>query len=246
MLEYLTDHEILSVDKAMELFEASPATVRRDFNELAGAGSVKKIHGGIIRTQERDTLLPFCLREQWYSEEKRMLAEKTMRLIHPGEILFVDGGTTTSHLGMFLPETGNTVITNSLPLCEILTQRFRNKGTSEVLLTGGRLHMTSGLLLGSGAEESLRQYHAETTVLSVRGLDSRALYNDTEIITGVEKAMIARSDRLIVIADHSKIGRRAMAQICTIHKVTYLVTTETTENEAVLAQIRKTGINVIS
>ena len=246
MLEYLTDHEMLTTDTATALFSASPATVRRDFTILARNGSVRKLHGGIIRVQERDSLLPFCLRARWYSEEKRMLAEKTMELLHPGETLFLDGGTTTSHLGMFLPATGYTVITNSLPLCEILSQRFPNQGTSGLLLTGGRLHMTSGLLLGSSAEESLRQYRADTTILSVRGLDTRALYNDTETIAGVEKAMIARSDRLIVIADHSKIGKRAMAQICPVQRAAYLITTETPENTEVLERIRKTGVRVIT
>ncbi len=246
MLEYLTDHEMLSVNDATVLLSASPATVRRDFSVLARNGSVKKLHGGIIPAQERDSLLPFCLRARWYSEEKRKLAEKTVALLHPGETLFIDGGTTTSHLGMFLPETGYTVITNSLPLCEILTQRFPNKGSSGVLLTGGRLHMASGLLLGSSAEESLRQYHAETTIFSVRGLDARTIYNDTETIAGIEKTMIARSDRLIVIADHSKIGKRAMAQICSIRKAAYLVTTETPENRDILEQIRDTGVQVIA
>lgn len=245
ILEYLSDHEMLTVEDAVELLQASPATIRRDFCELAKARSVKKIHGGVVRAGKRDFLLPFCLREQWFFEEKKRLAEKAMQLIRPGETLFIDGGTTTSHLGMLLPETGNTVITNSLPLCGILTQRFRSKGTSEILLTGGRLHMMSGLLLGGGAEESLLQYHADTTLLSVRGLDAQALYNDTETITGVEKVMIARSSRLIVIADHSKIGHQALAQICPIHRVAHLVTTEIPENAEILDRIRRLGINVI-
>ena len=59
MIDFLNAHEILSVEEAMALFAASPATIRRDFNDLADRGVVQRVRGGIklLRFPKWDRIL---------------------------------------------------------------------------------------------------------------------------------------------------------------------------------------------
>ena len=244
LFSLLNERGTLSLEECGRLLHVSPATLRRDFAVLDSRGSARRIRGGLLRIPERESVLPFELRNQYFSEEKRLLAQTAAALIQTGETLFIDGGTTTAHLGAFLDESCQ-IITNSMHLMGVLMRRFPGKGGSNIMLTGGRLHIMSGLLLGPEAEASVTRFHADTTILSVRGMDAGTLYNNNEMISGIERAMIANSDRVIVVADHSKIGRTAMSKICLLRKIQILVTTETAENAALLASAEERGLRVI-
>lgn len=244
LLSLLNEQGTLSLDDGMRMLGVSPATLRRDFAELAGNGAARRIRGGLMRIPEQEAVLPFEQRNQYFAGEKRRIARAAATLVEPGETLFIDGGTTTAHLGFFLDES-HQIITNSMHLAGVLMRRFPMKGTSNLVLTGGRLHVMSGLLLGAEAEASVARFHADATLLSVRGIDANALYNNNETISGIERAMIANSDRLIVLADHSKIGCSAMSKIGLLRKVHTLVTVETAENASTLSAMEERGIRVL-
>lgn len=243
--EYLAAHDYLRVEDAVRRFHASPATVRRDFKAMAAAGLVERVRGGIRRAaMAADGLLPLALREKWFSAEKQRLAQAVAKLLPVGASLFVDGGSTTSHLGLCLPER-TTVITNSLSLSALLSRRFTAGGGPEVYLTGGLLYLKSGLMLGANAEAAMGQYRADIAIMSVRGIDATGVYNNTEAIAGIERVMIANAKKRIILADHSKIGRTSLCRVCGLERINTLVTTECTENRAALAAIRAAGVEVV-
>ena len=245
--EYLSLHDRLTVEEAVRVFGASPATIRRDFAELAARGGVGRIRGGICRRRnEKDDMIPVILRAGWYSAEKRFLAWRVHEYLKDLRSLFIDGGSTTTHLGMFLRDPRQVVITNSLPLCNVISELFPSGGGAEIRLTGGRFHPESGLFLGSHAEAAVAAYHAEAAVLSARGITPYGIYNHNEEIAGINLRMIENSDRVVLIADHSKIGRHAMNKVCSLDRIEALFTVETSENRACLDEIRAAGVKVFA
>ena len=182
----------------------------------------------------REQPLPLQLREQWYIEEKRRLAERAFEQIEKLSSLFIDGGSTTAQLGMLLHAPDQTIVTNSLTLCNTLSMRFPGGGGPRVFLIGGRFYPESGLVLGPNAERNVSRYHADAAILSVRGVDEAALYNNNEMIAGIGRAMISNADQTIVLADHSKIGISGMHRVCPLDAVKLLITSRTKENAAVL------------
>lgn len=244
--EYLSEHETLTVEEAVRLLRASPATIRRDFLEISADGGAKRIWGGLCRRiNDEDNMIPLTLREKWYSAEKRFLAWNVYnQYLKDARCIFVDGGSTTAHLGMFLRDPHQVVITNSVPLCNIMLEMFPSGGGSEIRMTGGRLYPESGLLLGPHAESSISSYHAEVTVLSARGITPTGIFNHNELIAGINLRMIENSERVILIADHSKIGVTAMNKVCSWNKIEALFTAETAENKAILNEIRSIGVKV--
>ena len=243
--EYLSGHDELTVEAAVKEFHASPATIRRDFAEISANGGVRRIRGGICRLRnEKDNMIPFILRAKWYSAEKRYLAWRVCEYLKDVRSFFIDGGSTTTHLGMFLRSPEQVVITNSLTLCNVISEMFPSGGGAEIRMTGGRFYPESGLFLGSRAEASAAAYHAEATVLSARGITSSGIYNHNELISGMNLRMIENSDRVILIADHSKIGLTAMNKVCSLSRIEALFTVETEENRKYVDEIRSAGVKV--
>ncbi|MBQ9503201.1 MAG: DeoR/GlpR transcriptional regulator [Lentisphaeria bacterium] len=245
--EYLSGKEMLTVDEAVRLFDASPATIRRDFAEIAQNGGVIRLRGGIRRLANRqDELIPFILRAKWYSEEKRYLAWRVHEYVRNVKTLFVDGGSTTTHLGIFLRDPRQVIITNSLPLCNVIAEVFPSGGGPQVHVTGGCFQPESGLFLGSNAETAAAAYHADAAVLSARGVTPEGFFNHNEAIAGINRSMIAHADRVILMADHSKIGASAMNLVSSWEKIEALFTVETAENRRCLDAIRARGVKVFS
>ena len=147
ILNYLSHNDYLELANAVKMFNSSPATINRDFNGMANRKLVERVRGGIRPIKKQNGMLPFAFRELQYSLEKERLAKKAASLIKPDQVIFVDGGTTTFHMGMCMPKTALHLITNSLRLATLLEEQAVNQTNLEVSLTGGYLYKQSGILL---------------------------------------------------------------------------------------------------
>lgn len=198
------------------------------------AGVVQRFRGG-IQLPQSDTMLPFALRDNLFSQAKHRLAQKAAAMLRPGDVLFVDGGTTTAHLAACLPPIPLRIITNSVRLASMLDDGNRD-GNLEIYLTGGALYPHSGLLTGPSAAAAVDQYRAQWAFLSVGGLTADGLFNTTETVVETERRMIAHAEKVVVIADRSKIGRTAMCRVGPLEDIDFLVT-ESAAPPAPLRQI---------
>lgn len=142
VLRLLAGRDFIATEEVAGLIGASPATARRLINRLAENRLLRRVHGGIRPLPpESNPSIPFGLREQWFSEEKRLLAAEALKLVRRDSVLFIHGGSTTACLGSGI-ESGS-VITNSLRLAELLRERFPADDGPEVIVPGGTLDRQS-------------------------------------------------------------------------------------------------------
>ncbi|MBU8901914.1 MAG: DeoR/GlpR family DNA-binding transcription regulator [Victivallales bacterium] len=225
IVKYLAENDFLTVEKAMELFPASPATIRRDFTYLADNNIVTKVHGGIKKLDFDHDTLPYAIRENRYSSEKATLAKKAVELISPEDVIFIDGGSTTAQMGYFLQNIDLRIISNSLKLANIIEERHPFNSALEFYMTGGFLYRKSGILLGPKTKESLSKYHANIAFISAAGIDINGISNTNELVVETERAMIENADKVVVIADASKLGQSAMCKVCQLNDIDILIST---------------------
>lgn len=240
---HLESHDVLAVDEACRLLGASPATIRRDFAELVAAGRAERHHGGVGRLR-RDALamVPLAARAVQHPAEKQAIAACAAGLLDSGQAVFVDGGTSTLQLADHLGAVPLRIITNSLRLAAALGAATY-AAPIEVHLTGGYLLSRGGLLIGPQARQGIVAYHADWAFLSVGGIGEDGVFNTDELVQDLEREMIAHADRVAVLADRSKLGRRSLCRVCGLDAIDVLIT-DTGADQGQVAAIRRAGVQV--
>lgn len=241
----LADRDFLPVAEACTLLDASPATVRRDFAELVAQGRAERHRGGVARPR-RDALamVPFAAREMEQPAAKSAIARAAAARLASGDAVFVDGGTSTLHLASHLGAVPVRVITNSLRLAAAIGASSYASPV-EVQCTGGYLLARGGLLIGPQARAGVEAYRARWAFLSAGGIGPDGVFNTDELVQDVERAMIAHAERVAVLADHTKIGARALCRVCELARVHVLFTDAHPASADAIARIRDTGVEVV-
>jgi len=245
ILKHLSLNGFLSVTDGIALLDASPATLRRDFNALAAAGVAERTHGGLRGLGTPTASIPaFEEREIQHSDAKAALAARAAALLSPGDTVIVDGGTTTVHLARSFPSIPLRVITNSLRFVAVLSERGPERSKIDVLVAGGYLSPSSWLLVGPQANANLARYHARWLFLSAAGVDADGVYNTDEFVVESERIMIANADRIVLMADHSKLGVRGMCRLCPVENLHLLITDDDPSTDHIRRDIAARGVQV--
>ncbi|BCH60382.1 DeoR family transcriptional regulator [Agrobacterium vitis] len=143
------DGRVIAKDFAAEL-DLSEDTVRRDMRDMAAVGLLARVHGGALPLSP--DLPDFSTRKSRAGKEKQALATRAVALVQPGQMIFLDGGTTNAEIARLLPQNlGLTVITHSPTIAVELERR----SDIEVILIGGRLYRHSMVAVGAVAAEAI-------------------------------------------------------------------------------------------
>jgi DeoR/GlpR family transcriptional regulator of sugar metabolism len=219
-------------------FGVSLDTVRRDLQELADAGALRRVHGGALPAAPGPER--FVDRRADDVEAKSAIAAAAVGLIRPGEVVAVSGGTTVLELAQRLPdELTATVITTSPDIAVALAD---HPGLT-VDMVGGRLHPDARTVTGPEAVDALRRVRPDVCVLSACSLDARAgltLRHREE--AEVVRAMVADAGRVLSLTTAAKLGSAGPYPIAGLERIDTLVT-DAGDDEA--AVYRDLGIEVV-
>ena len=221
ILEQVRRQGRVTVEELAALFDASRETIRRDLTALSDSGDLQKIHGGAKLPMPRGEG-PFRQRMAENAEAKRAFAIKGAELIAPGDSIFIDTGSTTLIFAEALAVPGLTVITNSAAIAD----SFASRGTGEaVVLLGGLYDSDNRETHGAVALAQIERYRAKASVLTVGGLHATAGVTDFNGAEAeVARAMVAQSEKVIVLADSSKFNRLGPFAVCSLARIDHLVT----------------------
>ncbi|MDX3094852.1 DeoR/GlpR family DNA-binding transcription regulator [Streptomyces sp. ME01-24h] len=250
LLEMLTRDGSVEVEPAARELAVSAATIRRDLDELARQNMVTRTHGGaVVNAVAYD--LPLRYKAARNAPEKERIARAAAALVKPGAVVGLNGGTTTTEVARALAaradlagsgaETALTVVTNALNIAGELAVRRHVK----LVVTGGVARPASYELIGPLAAELFAQLTLDLVFLGVDALDAThgaAARHEGEAST--DRALARRAERVVVVADASKLGKRAFARICPAEEVHVLVT-DGNAPAALLEPFTTAGIEVV-
>lgn len=225
ILELVATRGELSISEACRDFAISPATARRDFARLASLGLAQKTWGGLMRLDGYPAadMVPSGVRESRQAAQKECIARAAAGLVKDGDVVAIDGGTTTLRLAPYLANRPVRIITNSILIAHRIDRLRTGPSGAEVFLTGGYLYPGSGLLVGPEAVANIGQYHARWAFLSAGGLDPEGATNTNQLVVASERAMIAHCDHAVILADSSKWDRQDMVRQCSWDEIGWLV-----------------------
>lgn len=199
-------------------FGVSPSTIRRDLNSLDADGLLRRVRGGGSVEADR---VPFRDVAAHQSEEKAAVAERAAELVADGDVVLIDIGTTTALLAERLRGRRITVITASLAVIDAL----RDDDLVELIVLGGALRKNYYSMVGALTEQALAQIRATICFLGTSGVRADGSIADT---TGMEvpvkRAMIASSQRVVVLADRAKFPGTGLLGVCGPEDLSTVVT----------------------
>ncbi len=257
LMELLAEHGRIEVDDAAEALNVSPATIRRDFDELARQQMLVRTRGGAV-AHGVSYELPLRHKTAHHAPEKQRIAQAVADLVTEGDVVGLNGGTTTTEVAhaLALRHSGGapgasglpggapalTVVTNAANIAAELAVRQHIKTVS----TGGVARAQTYELVGPLTAGVLNEVVLDIAVLGIDGMDvQRGLMAHQEDEAAVSRLFAERAHRVVVAADSSKIGRRAFARICTLDAVHCLVT-DAAIPEDVHGRLTDAGVKVIA
>ena len=219
--KYLVQKKSVSLTELCETFGVSLNTIRRDINELCARGTASKVYGGIILNKDNE-IVPFNMRSISNINEKIGMARLASRFIEDGETLYIDSGTTTFYLLSCIPSHYNiTIISNSLNVYNEAL-KFPNLN---VISTGGLLYPKTNSFIGISAVRNLNEYHINKAFMAATAvnLESGATNNSFHE-SEIKKAVIRLSNKIVLMADHTKIGKSAAISFCPLETLYAFIT----------------------
>ncbi|MEP7053726.1 MAG: DeoR/GlpR family DNA-binding transcription regulator [Actinomycetota bacterium] len=247
ILESLTVQSSVEVSLLATRFAVSEATLRRDLGLLEEQRLLTRTHGGAV-AQDLAFELPVRYRGTQRRAEKRAIAEAAAAEVPIGpHVVAFTGGTTTSEVARRVTDHGElTVVTNALNIAMDLVLRPQVK----VIVVGGVSRPQSYELVGPWAEDFIAAVNIGTIFVGVDGISARGgLTTHDEMEAATNRAMIDRAERVVVVADSSKLGRVMLARIAALDVVDVLITdsgTDVDDTTAEIDAIRALGVTVVA
>lgn len=214
ILQLVEKQGFVSLHELVGRLGASESTVRRDLEYLDTIGQVRRTRGGAAYTGEHITA--FEDRTQKNLEEKQRIAKAVAEEIPSGDAVLLDGGTTTLEVARRLVGKRLQVVTNSLPIANLLV----NQPEIELILIGGYLYPRTGVALGPLASAALSELHVARVILSSGGITEKGLFNSNTLLVDCERQMLQAAGEVWAVSDSSKFGKAALAHLCPLSAVT--------------------------
>ncbi|MFF8375490.1 DeoR/GlpR family DNA-binding transcription regulator [Streptomyces sp. NPDC015661] len=258
LLELLAASGKLEVEEAATALDVSAATIRRDLDELAEQQLLVRTRGGAV-VHGVSYELPLRYKSTRHAPEKRRIAEAVADLVAPGEVVGLNGGTTTTEVARALAlrfASGRTeapgaavsagpaltVVTNALNIAGELAVRPQIK----IVTTGGVARPQTYELVGPLTVGVLNEVVLDVVVLGVDGVDAElGVMAHQEDEASISRLFAERASRVVVVTDSSKMGRRAFARICGLDRIDLLVTDTGIAQETV-EQLTEAGVKVLT
>jgi DeoR family transcriptional regulator, fructose operon transcriptional repressor len=239
--ELIRGSGVIRVEEICRRLRVSPATVRRDLDELEAAGTIRRVHGGAVSVESRLEEPMFDDKASIAAREKHRIAEAALQFVENGDTIYLDGGSTVLEFARLLRERTNiTVVTNSLRAAHELAGRG-----PRLILIGGELRRLSQTMVGPLTRFALQELHVDKAFMGTIGLTLKEGLTTTDPSEAYTKELVTSQARqVILLADSGKAGKVAFARAGKLEKIHALVTDKALDKYFAKELIRK-GIKVI-
>ncbi|BCZ44570.1 HTH-type transcriptional repressor GlcR [Clostridium gelidum] len=199
VLEYLNEHNSMSIHDICEMFNVSRDTARRDIVKLINQGTAIRTHGGISLPVLKNAIKEYRERIEAYSEEKKSISKKALEFIEEGKHYFFDVSTIVSFLAQEVDKS-IWVFTHSLDNIEILSE----KENINVNSIGGSLNHKNRFFYKGDCVNYFEGIRFDTAILGAASITEDGIYYVDEEDALIKQAAVKRSDIVIVLAEYEK------------------------------------------
>ena len=222
ILERARERGYVSIDELAQAFAVTPQTIRRDINQLAEQGLLRRTHGGAASEASSIQNTAYAMRAGQMRDEKQRIAEAIATSIPDHASLFISIGTTTEAVARALGQhQGLRVITNNIHVAATLS----GNAACEVIVAGGVVRARDRGIVGEAAVDFIRQFRVDIALIGISGIEPDGSLRDFDYReVKVAQTIIEHAREVWLAADHSKFNRPAMVQLATLPQIDRLFT----------------------
>ena len=232
---------VIRVEALCRQLGVSPATVRRDLDQLERSGAIRRVHGGAVSVESRLDEPLFDNKTSIAAREKRRIAEAALEFVEPDETIYLDGGSTVLELARLLRERTNlTVVTNSLRAATELAGRG-----PRLILIGGELRRLSQTVVGPLTRLTLEGLHLDKAFMGTIGVSIKEGMTTTDPGEAYTKELVmSQARQVILLADSSKAGKVSFARAGGLERVHAIITDKAVDKDFA-KELNNKGIKLV-
>lgn len=241
ILNKLKDNGRVNVQELSEELSVSEVTIRKDLRLLEDKNLLFRTHGGATLSNPYTSDRPVSEKAKIQAQEKKAIAQEAVKLIGDNDSIILASGTTVSALATEITSNHRlTIITSSLDV----SLQLSGRENIEITQLGGQLRPSSNSVVGPYAEQFLDNITCGILYLGVDGIDLDYGLTTTNLMeASLNQRFIEISQYTVVLADHTKFGKRGFGRICTINCIQHIITDSGTP-KSIIQELEKKGIRV--
>lgn len=241
LAELMREGSVQVSDLSSQL-EVSSVTIRKDLTELEREGKLYRSHGKAILINPFMNNRSVNVKEKLNTEEKQHIGMEAAKMICPDDSIVLASGTTIHALaGQIKPVGKLIVVTAALQVTQTLTTH----DNVVVVQLGGTVRHSSMSVVGKTAEQTLAGCSFSKLFLGVDGIDLDFGLSTTNLQEAeLNRVMMEKAQKTIVLADSSKFGKRGFAKICNLEDIDMIITDRGIA-ESTRRQIEELGIDIV-
>lgn len=235
ILNQLDKKGIVYLKETSDELGASICTIRRDFEKLETLGQCKRVRGGAVKIQNNSNRITEVTdlftddRLNLNISQKERICKKISSLIHDGDCVFIDGGSTFINICEYLQGKKVSIVTHS--------QLIQSKVGSTISLNilGGTYEPYYRMYLGTITTNNLSAFHFDKAFIGCSGIsiDDMGIYIGDVATAQVKEIALKNSKKRYLAADSSKIGLCGFYRCASLNQMDGIITDN--ENELVHA-----------
>lgn len=220
ILEILKEKKLVKIDELSEILnDVSVSTLRRDIKELEKNGKVESMYGGAVKYLLNTDELPIAKKSLIHMKEKEVIANLAADLVHDGETVYIDSGSTATLLMDKLIRKDITIYTTNTSIFTKVLEDMK----AEVIILSGTFNSVTSSLSGPFTELSLQNIYFDQAFLGVNGVDIVTGASTPNISEAVKKKLVRDHSRhTYLLCDSSKFGLTANVKAFDINGITII------------------------
>lgn len=242
IVERARDERRVEVADLAASFGVSPETVRRDLSTLERQGLLRRTHGGAVPVEHLRFESEISERLSRMAEEKARIARAAAQFLPSRGTILLDAGTTTGALAGLLPMGRElAVVTNCLPIASMLADH----PALTVMIAGGRVRGRTLAAVDDLAARFLEDFAPDIAFVAANGVTvGRGLTTPDPAEAAAKRAMVRSGRRVVLLADHTKVGQEHFVRFARIGEIDVFVTDSGLGDEEV-RKFEAAGVEVV-
>ena len=243
ILSVLQEKPLATVKELVDLTKSSEATIRRDIGAMHAEKKLRKIRGGAEALHAPAIGLagrPFAYNQSVNVDRKRAIARKAVELCEDGDDITINGGTSTFQMVHYLTSRRMQVFTNSFPIAEHLLSHTK----ITVVVPGGTIYREQNIILSPFENDGTKHFSARRVFMGAQGISALGIMEADPLVIQAEEKLINQADEVIILVDSSKFERRSSLVLCSLDKVTTIITDDGISDSS-RKMVEQAGVNLI-